>query len=386
MPVAPLPPEALRRRCDPNDLPFATTEELPDLDELPGQERAFDAVRFGIGIRRPGYNLFALGGPGAGKHAMVGEFVQRVAAGAPTPPDLCYVYNFEVPQRPVALQLPPGMAAKLRADMVELVDDLKNAVPGLFESEDYRARRQVIEEEFKQRQAAALEALQERGTPKNLALIRTATGFAFAPVRDGAVISPEQFLQLPDAEQEQTRADIEALQQALAETAGQLPLWERERRQKVRDLNRQVTVFAVGHVIDLLREKYGAQAAVVLYLGAVEHDVVEHVDAFLGSSERLGQAAEGPPPTRAQDADRFRRYQVNVLVDNGGKKGAPVIYEDNPTQANLVGVVGQIAEMGAVIADFTLIKAGALHRANGGYLVLDAHRVLQHQYAWEALK
>ncbi len=386
MPVAPLPPEALRRRCDPDELPFATTEELPDLDELPGQERAFDAARFGIGIRRPGYNLFALGGPGAGNHAMVGAFVQRRAAGEPTPPDLAYVYNFDDPQRPVALQLPAGMAATLRTDMAELVDDLKNAVPGLFESADYRSRRQVIEEEFKQRQAAALEALQDRGKPKNLALIRTSTGFAFAPVRDGGVINPEQFLQLPAEEQERVRADIEALQQALAETVGQLPLWERERRQKVRDLNRQVTVFAVGHVIDLLRQKLSAQAGVVQYLAAVEHDVVEHVDEFLGSSERQGQAPEGPVPTPAQDADRFRRYKVNVLVDNAGQTGAPVIYEDNPTQANLVGIVGQIAEMGAVIADFTLIKAGALHRANGGYLVIDAHRVLQHPYAWEALK
>jgi lon-related putative ATP-dependent protease len=386
MPIEPLQPDALYRRCDPSLLSFRTTEELPELAQLPGQARAIDAVRFGIGIKRQGYNLFVLGDPGTGKHAMVREFITRAAATAPPPLDLCYVNNFDNPQRPAALRLPAGTAVKLRADTAELVRDLKAAIPSLFESEDYRNRRQVIDEEFKAKQESAFEQLQERGREKNLALVRTPTGFAVAPVRDGGVISPEEFQKLPEAEQRQTQADIEQLQSELERTIRQLPQWDKERRERIRELNREVTMFAVGHVMEELGAKYRDFAEISAFLKAVEKDVIEHVDAFLpGPTERSVPGGEGASP-RMGDGDRFRRYHVNVVVDSTGAVGAPVIYEDNPTYMNLVGAVEHLAEMGTLVTDFGLIKGGALHRANGGYLLLDAHRLLTQPYAWEALK
>ena len=386
MPIDPLPTESLSRRCDPTQLSFETTAELEELTDLPGQTRAIKAARFGIGIKRQGYNLFVLGGPGTGKHAMIGDFLKRVAASGAVPLDLCYADNFDDPSRPMALRLPPGMATTLRADMAELVRDLKSAVPGLFESEDFRNRLQSIDEEFKARQEAAFEQLQERGKAKNLMLVRTPTGFAVAPIRDGAVISPEDFQKLPENERHQTQADIEALQGELEQTVRQLPLWDKERRERIRALNREVTMFLVGHAMDELRAKYRESVEITAYLAAVEKDVIEHVGAFLPTAAEKPAAGGDGAPTRPSDGERFRRYQVNVLVDSSGVAGAPVVYEDNPTYMNLVGAVEYRAEMGTMMTDFGLIKGGALHRANGGYLLLDAHKLLLQSYAWEALK
>jgi lon-related putative ATP-dependent protease len=386
MAIDPLPTDSLYRRCDSSLLTFKTTDELEELTELPGQARAIEAVRFGIGIKRQGYNLFVLGGPASGKHAMIRDYLKRVAAAGSPPLDLCYVNNFADPQRPLALRLPTGTAAKLRADMADLVRDLKSAVPSLFESDDYRNRRQVIEEDYKSRQAQAFEQLQERGKVKNLVLVRTPMGFAVAPVRDGTVLSPEDFQKLPEPEQRQTQADIEALQGELEQTVRQLPLWDKERRERVRDLNREVTMFAVGHLMDDLDAKYRGIPEIAAYLDAVEKDVIEHVDAFLPPpAERPAPGSDGRPP-RLSDGDRFRRYQVNVIVDGSAETGAPVVYEDNPTYMNLVGAVEHLAELGTLVTDFGLIRGGALHRANGGYLLLDAHKLLMHSFAWEALK
>jgi len=386
MSLDPLSPDALYRRCDPSQLPFKTTDELDELTELPGQSRAIEAVRFGIGIKRQGYNLFVLGGPGTGKHVTMREFLKRAAAAAAAPSDLCYVNNFDDPRQPSALRLPAGTAVKLRGDMAELVRDLKAALPSLFESEDYRSRRQVIDEEFKTKQEAAFEQLQERGKAKNLILVRTPVGFAVAPVRDGAVVSPEDFHKLPETEQKQAQVDIEELQAELEQTIRQLPQWDKARREKIRELNREVTMFAVGHVMDELDAKYRDFPEIVTYLNVVEKDIIEHVDAFLGGpAEKPAPGSEGGFG-RGGDGDRFRRYQVNVIVDSTGAAGAPVVYEDNPTFVNLVGAVEHLAEMGTLVTDFSLIKAGALHRANGGYLLLDAHKLLTQPFAWEALK
>jgi lon-related putative ATP-dependent protease len=211
-------------------------------------------------------------------------------------------------------------------------------------------------------------------------------GFAVAPVRDGTVLSPEDFQKLPEPEQRQTQADIEALQGELEQTVRQLPLWDKERRERVRDLNREVTMFAVGHLMDDLDAKYRGIPEIAAYLDAVEKDVIEHVDAFLPPpAERPAPGSDGRPP-RLSDGDRFRRYQVNVIVDGSAETGAPVVYEDNPTYMNLVGAVEHLAELGTLVTDFGLIRGGALHRANGGYLLLDAHKLLMHSFAWEALK
>lgn len=385
VPVAPLSPDALYRRCDSAELTFTTTAELEDVSQILGQGRALAALEFGIGIRRAGYNLYALGPSGTGKHTTVRNFLEERAKSGAVPPDLCYVNNFDTPHKPIALKLPAGMGRRFQADMHGLIDDLRVAIPAIFESEDYRNRRQIIEEANKRRQEEVFERLQAEGEQKGIALLRTPMGFAFAPVREGAALTPEDFHKLPEGDRKRIEDDLKALQEELEDNLRRFPQWERERRDRVRELNRQVTMAAVGSGINGLKARYKDQAAAQAYLAAVEEDIVENADAFLVTG---GEGPVPPAVMRAMPgmADRFRRYQVNLVIDHGEQQGAPVVYEDNPTMPNLVGRVENLAEMGALVTDFTLIKAGALHRANGGYLLLEAQKLLTQPFAWEALK
>jgi len=384
--VRELGPDALCRRCDPEQFPFETTDDIEDLHEIIGQPRAVEAVQFGIGMEREGYNIFALGPAGTGKYTLVRQALEQRAATEPVPFDWCYVNNFAQPYRPRVLRLPPGTGVKLRRDMEQLVEEVRTALSSAFESEEYRTRRQVIEEEFKERQEQAFNELRQRAQERGLALLRTPVGLVFAPLRDGEVLPPEEFQKLPEEERKRLEAEVEVMQEELQKIIHQMPRWEREMREKVRELDREITNFAVGHLIDELRKKYEELPDVVEYLNAVQQDVIENVRDFLRPEEPRQGAPIGPVSHLMTGPPTLRRYQVNVLVDHSESKGAPVIYEDNPTYQNLVGRVEHMAQMGALVTDFTLIKPGALHRANGGYLILDARKVLLQPYAWEALK
>lgn len=385
--VQPLKPQALYRRCDPQQFNFETTADVEDLKEIIGQARAVEALQFGIGIRREGYNLFSLGPSGTGKYKIVHQSLTQRAAAEPIPSDRCYVNNFDDPQKPRALELPPGQGARLRQDMDKLVEELRSTIPAAFESDDYRTRKQVIEEEVKEHHDKAFEELRRKGQEKGIALVRTPGGLVFAPMREGEVMSPENFQQLPEAERERIEREIAALQQQLQAILRQAPQWEREGREKAKALNHEVAIFAVGHLIEELRKKYADFPQVVEHLNAMQQDVIDNVEMFLNPPEASIAAMMGVPlPYLPKGSAFFRRYQVNLLVDHSASKGAPVIYEDNPTYQNLVGHVEYVAQMGALSTDFGLIRAGALHLANGGYLMLDALRVLGHPYAWEGLK
>ena len=376
-----LPASRLRKVCEPADLPFETTAELADLPGLVGQERALDAIRTGIGIRRRGFNVFAFGPPGAGKHTMIDQLLRAEAAVAPAPPDWCYVNNFADPHRPRRLVLPTGRAAGLSDAMKRLIADLRAALPAAFEREDYRSRREVIDQQFKHRQEEAFGALQRKAEQKSIGLIRTPMGLALAPIRNGEVIAPDIFQRLPAEDRKRMQADIESLQAELEAIIHKIPDWEREHRDMVRQLNRDTTAVVVRHLLQEVRAAFTDLPDVVGYLGEVEGDILEHAEEFIGQ-ERDGAVAEGP----VADMSPFRRYQVNVLVDNAGQKGAPIVYEDHPTHQNLVGRVEHLARFGALVTDFNLIVPGALHRANGGYLVLDVQRLLAANFGWDSLK
>src|SRR5262252_485289 len=390
--VKPLEATALYQRCDPTQFTFESTADLEDLAEVIGQARAVEAVRFGVGIRREGFNLFALGPEGIGKYAVVRHHLERQAATHPPPSDWCYVNNFVESHKPCALRLPPGDGPTLRRDMERLVEELRTAIPATFESEHYRTRRQDIEEEFRERQEKALADVQRQAQEHGLALMRTPMGLAFAPIRGGQAINPEDFQQLPPEEQERVQASVSVLQEELQKSLGQMPQWDRERRTKVKDLEQEVGRYAVGHLVEELRRQYLELPEVVEYLRRVEQDVMENLEEF----RRPAEGPETPPLMPADGTPRrpptptglsfFRRYQVDVIVDHTGATGAPVIYEDRPTVQNLVGRIEHMAHLGALVTDFNLIKAGALHRANGGYLILDARKVLSQPLAWEELK
>ncbi len=377
-----LPAAQLRKECELAALGFVTSAELPDLPGLVGQERAVEAIRTGIGIRRRGFNVFAFGPPGAGKHTLIEQLLQAEAATAPTPMDWCYVNNFADPHRPKRLMLPTGRAAALRDAMAHLVGELRLALPAAFEREDYRARHEVIDQQFKHRSEEAFGALQHKAEQKSIALMRTPMGLALAPVRDGEVIPPDVFQRLAVEDRDRIRKDIETLQAELEAILRKVPDWEREHRNAVRQLNRDTTAVVVQHLLEEVRKTFADLAEVVAYLGAIEHDVLEHADEFLAQRQEPGEEGGGGQAAMPS----FRRYQVNVLVDNSGRSGAPVVYEDNPTHQNLVGRIEHIARFGALVTDFNLIIPGALHRANGGYLVLDAQRLLAANFGWDSLK
>ncbi len=382
-----LQPKDLFQRCDPAQFKFATTADLEDLTEFVGQERALEAVEFGVGIRRQGFNLFLLGPPGTGKYASVHSFLEKRAAGEPTPADWCYINNFDRPEAPQLLQLPPGRGAPLSAEVKQLIENLTSAIPSAFETENYRARKQVIEQEIKDRQEKAFEEIQREAGAKNVALLRTPTGLILAPTLKGEVMSPDAFEQLPPAEHQQIETTISELHKKLHAVMQEVPKWQQEAREKIRALNDEVASFAVGHLIDDLRKRYADLPDVVSFLDRIQKDVIANVDEFLTPPENpLAEVLSNLMPQVSRGPRFFRRYQVNVLVDHSANHGAPVIYENHPTYQNLLGRVEHIAQMGALSTDFNLIRPGALHRANGGYLILDAFKLLQQPYAWEALK
>ncbi len=390
---AALPASTLRRVCDPAAFDFATTDELAAIDGFIGQDRALDAIRFGARIKQPGFNLFALGPEGSGRLTAIRAILEKQASTEPCGEDWVYVNNFDHPHKPRAIRLAKGLAITFRDAMVELIDDLRITVPGQFETDDYRSRRRVIDEEFEGSQQGAFEALREKVAAENIAILRTPMGFALAPLKGGKVIKPEEFEALPEDERSRIQARLEALNGELEEVIHQLPRIEKERRNRIRELNAGIAEIAIGSSIAVTAERFRDIAAIQDFLNAAKHNLIKNVALFLAEGT---DNPESPFPaiTRpTMDDPRFAAFMVNVFAaaeDDGAPAAeapcAPIVHEKNPTLGNLIGRVEHLAQMGALVTNFLLIKPGALHRANGGYLVLDARRVLTEPFAWDALK
>ncbi len=383
--VAPLPPDRLARRCDPAGFGFTTTADLADLEEVVGQDRAVEAVEFGIGIRQQGFNLYAMGPEGLGKYSLVRQVLLSRAPAEPVPDDWCYIHNFANPRRPQALRLPPGRGRQFKERIGQLDRELQAAIPAAFESEDYRSHREALETALKDRRDSALQAFEERAATQGIALLRTPIGVGLAAVRDGKPMERDDVAKLPEAERERLAKATEALETELGELIQRtFPKWEREARATIREIGETVTRRAVGHLIDEVRRHYRDSQPILAYLEALETDVVANAEEFLAAAQP--RELQSLLAARLENGAVFRRYQVNLLVDHAEAIGAPVVFEDLPTQPNLLGRVEHAAQLGALVTDFTLIRAGALHQANGGYLVLDARRLLTQPYAWEELK
>jgi lon-related putative ATP-dependent protease len=377
-----LSPSELRWRCTADHLAFNTTDDLEDLQQILGQTRALDAVQFGISIRRNGYNMYVLGPPGLGKRTTVNHFLSEKAAHEATPDDWCYVNNFEQSHKPWALRLPTGFGSRLQHDMTQLVEQLKTTIPATLELEEHQNRIQEIEQEAKERHNRAFKELADRALERGIQLVRTPAGYAMAPVRNGEVIGPEQFEQLTAEERQQIEDAVKELQEELKEIIERIPRWRMETREKIKELNREATRLAIGHLLSKLRQDYADLPHVLDYFTAVEKDIIEHTEDF----EPQEEAPANLPGMPTVHEPNFFRYRVNLLVDNSKTQGAPVVSENNPSYQNLMGRAEHEARMGTLITQFTLIKPGALHRANGGYLVLDALKLLQQPFAWEGLK
>lgn len=379
----PLKPEQLYQRCNPAEFSFDTTDELADVDLAIGQERALAALEFGLGIAQDGFNIFALGPVGLGKTVAIRELISRAAPTPPVPDDWCYVHNFAEPGRPKALRLPAGQGKRLAEDMNQLIEELSSVIPAAFEGETYRTRAEEIEEQAKGREAAAINALRGEAQQRQVALIETSSGYAFAPVDDKAeVLSPDDFHNLPEERQQAIQATIADFHERLQKLLRQFPAWRREARRKLKSLNRETAGLAIHHLIDELKARYAAMADVDQHIDRIQQELIEHSDEFLPKNEEGLAALLG----QGQPVGHLHRYRVNLLVDNSRTRGAPVIFESLPHHANLIGRIEHQAHMGTLLTNFTMIRPGALHRANGGYLVLDARKLLTQSFAWETLK
>lgn len=382
-----LPPKRLRVECDPKALGFETTADLKPLRGLVGQDRAIDAISLSARIGHKGFNLYVLGSEGTGRHTAVTQLLAQAAARRPVPSDWVYVNNFDAPHLPMAIRLAPGTAATLKGAMQQLVDDLANEIPALFDSEDYQTQRRAIEEEMGQRHEAPIAEFSERAQAENVALLRTPMGFMLSAIVDGAPIRPEVYEALPEAQRKDIDDKVEALQAQLARILQSGPELEKEHRQRIEALNAAMAERVVSLRVQDVIAQFPDNPDVQTYLARLRDDMISNAELFL---MRAQDDSNGPFPKvirKFHQEPQFDRYGVNVMVSHTAKAAsAPIVTEDLPSLPHLTGRIEHISEMGALTTNFTLIKPGALHRANGGYLVLDAHRILTEPYAWDTLK
>jgi predicted ATP-dependent protease len=382
--LAALTAEQLYRSTDLSKLAFETTADIAPVEELVGQARAASALRFGSRIDKPGFNLFVIGPHGASKLEAVRAVLVEQARHQPSPSDWVYVNNFVDPDKPIAIKFPAGRAPGFKAAMHALIDDVKTALPAVFRSEDYQSRRTAIDETFQKKQGQAFGSLREEATKKEVVIVRTPFGFALAPTSNGKIIPPEEFNALPEAKRTELQNTIQVLERELEHIVHQLPQMETERRDEIRRLNRETAQFTVGQLVEKSKSSFGDLPKIVEVVERVRADLVDNIALFISEGDDSESRSDA---TNERAGSPFDRYDVNVLVTQGEHDlGVPVIEELHPTLGNLVGRIEYLSMRGVLVTNFRLIKAGALHRANGGYLLLDVRHLLSEPFSWTALK
>jgi lon-related putative ATP-dependent protease len=379
--------EQLRRVCDPGIFEFESTAELSVLEEMIGQERAVRATSFGIDIESPGYHMFALGPTGTGKTTMLKDLLERKSPDEPVPDDWCYINNFEYPDKPHALRLPAGTGCNLKNDTDRLVEDLNHEIPSAFKTEDYDKEQEKIELKFQEKRQALFKGLEKEATAADFTLLQTPRGIILAPVVEGDVVTHEEYNNLDEKKREEIESKQAELQGEMRDTIRQIQDMQEKAKEEIRKLDQEVVGYAVEHLIEKLTEKYAHLDAVVEFLHKVREDILKNVDAYKQAKEM--EEAQQQLPFQIgglSEKPNFDHYRVNLLVDHCSSQGAPVIVESNPTYPNLLGRIEHQARFGALVTNFQMIKSGALHRANGGYLIVNAIDILTKPMAWEGLK
>ena len=380
-----LSPEQLRWHCDCSSFPFTSTADIPPLKGLVEQERPIRAIRFGLGIASPGYNIYVSGLTGTGKTTIIKQFLDEIATTLPTPGDWCFVCNFRDPNSPTVLNLPAGRAKVLKAEMDELIGHLKREIPKAFESKEYEQSVHALIHENENLRQSLFNQLSEIARASGFVLEISKLGVSLVPIVNDKPVPPEEYETLDEA----TKADIEtrreALQQEINGFRSQVRDINKASRDRVNDLNRRVGMYVVDMKIDAIREQHATLPMVISYLNDVQDYILSHLDDFTED----GQKQESNPAAKSNldaPADPFLKYKVNIIVDNTDVHGAPVIIETNPTYYNMFGRIDRWAQLGTLQTDFTMIAAGSYIKANGGFLVVNAHDVLLNFDVWESLK
>ncbi len=375
----------LRYTCDASAFGFKSTAELEPLDQIIGQERAIDALKLGLGIKdaKNRYNIYVAGDPGTGKMSAVERFLTRASADEPQPPDLCYVHNFDNPYSPGYLELPAGKGCQLRTDLEHHIDRLKREIPKVFESDEFKARSKRINDRYGERRTTLLEEMETKARELGFAVQRTPIGINTLPLHEsGEPLSQEEYDALPEEKRDEIREHQGQVQTLIQEQLQEVARLDEEREAEIKKLAKEAVLFMIEPHFAQLKGRYEGLDKVIAFLESVKKDIVENLDSFQNS----GAAKKTPFPFPLPQADPFKKYSVNVLVDNAKTEGAPVIVEQNATYPNLFGSIERRVQMGVAVTDFTMIKPGSLHRANGGYLVLNANNLFRLGLSWEALK
>ncbi|MBW6392040.1 AAA family ATPase [Halomonas sp. Y3S6] len=363
------------RACPEEAFDFDVTSELESLDMLSGHARARDALDFGTSMRSDGFNLYVLGHPGHGKHQLVGRFLAERSREEPTPPDIAYRYNFDDHTQPLHLLLPTGMGRVLRADLEQLTEELRSAIPAVFEGDEYQNRLQELKQAMGERQRDAIEAVRREAREHDILLLSTPNGFTFAPAgEDDRMMPPEEYEKLDKDDRERIEGTVQVLQKKLAKAIRHMPRLAKQLREQISTLNGEMLQAVIDAPLAELEERYADHGGVLDHLRALREAMLLHVDSFIADEPEM-------PPEAI-----FNRFQINLLVDHTGCEGAPVVYLDLPTHQHLVGRIEHHVHNGTLLTDYSLIRAGGLHRANGGYLVVDVRAMLMHAGAWETLK
>ncbi|RKZ98322.1 MAG: ATP-dependent protease [Gammaproteobacteria bacterium] len=379
--ITQIPKESLYRYCDQDLFTFSSTADLESLPSIIGQSRAQDAIDFGINISGEGYNLFVMGPAGSGKYTLVKDFLDEQVKLRSDGSDWGYLHNFSDPQTPWFVSLPAGQGRQLRHDIEKVVHHLIEDLPRAFDDEYYRGRMRAIDESSRKHRVRLFGTLQAEADRKGILLLRIQDGsYAFAAKRDGEPMTSDEFEQLPLDQQEKTEDLIASLHEELQNSLLELREWERDNQEKVSALNYEVAKEVISRQINKLKHAYPKSLRLQNYFDAMQKDMCDNVDTFLKPEDSNEESLAGV------DSALFRHYQINLIVDNTDLHGAPVVYENLPTHQSLLGCVENMAMMGALVTDFSLIKAGAVHRANGGYLILDVDQLLMQPFAWEGLK
>lgn len=375
--------DQVRKACDPQGLGFATTEELAPVEGIIGQQRAVEALRFGLDMPDRGFNIYVAGLPGTGRTTAVQAFLEERARQQEAAADWCYVNNFQDPYRPRALRLPPGKGRSLQRDLRSFIERVRRDLRQAFDSEGYADREEALKGELEREQQELFQRMKQHAQAAGFLLQLTPMGAAFIPLREEQPLDAQAFAALPLETRQELETRRQTLQEELKGTLKEVHALERAAQQRLQQLAREVALYVVGLLVEDLLEQYRALPAVAEHLRAVQEDLLENVDSFRAPPGN--QPNNGKSPWATQD-NPFRKYEVNVVVDHDGPQGAPVVIEPNPTYHDLFGRIEKEARFGALYTDFTLIRGGSLHRANGGYLVVQVEDLLRNLYAWEGLK
>ncbi|MCG6905230.1 MAG: AAA family ATPase [Desulfobacteraceae bacterium] len=371
----------LRCACDADLFDFKTTAELEPLDEVIGQRRAVQAIAFGLDMASPGYNIFVTGRDGTGKSTITQDLVRRFAANRPTPDDWLMVNNFKDEYRPRPIRMPAGQGAFFARKIGRVVQDLKVALPSALENESYLERRGVLEKNYAEKRARLLDQLEKLAAAEGLQISRTPAGFIPVPIIDGKPATQESFQQLSEEKRGEIEGSIAAVQTELEAVGKEIGRLKQTLQNEIEKLTAEVTRFVVSNRLSILKEEYRGLTAIIGFLDELQQDIVENVALFAGGA--AGEEGRGPQPGPPTD---LVRYDVNILVDRSDARGAPVIFESNPTYQNLFGRIEKRALMGTLTSDFTMVKPGSLLSADGGTLIMEMEQVLLNPHVWDGLK